>query len=324
MLGECGVLVAFGLVAWAPAAAGWQGPAAFKVGAATVSFTPPRAGALAHDPADCDSTGTFNGPRHFAFEEPYKDQQSSGLYGFGDDSICGALACILIAWAPGAAAWQGPASFKVGAATVSFTPPPAGALAHDPADCDSTGTFNGPPPLRVRGALQGPAVLGPLRLRRPVRRLQRQRALGREPARRRRRLAALLQPRRRQRRRPSDGRLERRADDRGGGARQRGGVQRLPPADPPAGRGRRCPPRRDLHQLQPRRVGPGHDRDLRRQPADVERQRILRRLHGSEGGDGHRAGREPRRARRRSATPRPRSPRTCVSAGRRTPSSTTS
>ena len=30
------------------------------------------------------------------------------------------------------------------------------------------------------------------------------------------------------------------------------------------------------------------------------------------------------RARRRSATPRPRSPRTCVSAGRRTPSSTTS
>ena len=148
-------------------------------------------------------------------------------------------------------------------------------------------------PLRVRGALQGPAVLRPLRLRRPVRRLQRQRALGRQPARRRRRLAALLQPRRRQRRRSSDGRLERRANDRGGGARQRGGVQRLPPADPPAGRGRRCPPRRDLHQLQPRRVGPGHDRDLRRQPADVERQRILRRLHGSEGGDGHRAGRGP-------------------------------
>src|SRR3954449_308653 len=82
-----GVLVALGLVAWAPAAAGWQGPAAFKVGAATSSFTPPHAGALAHDPADCDSTGTFNGPRHFAFEEPYKDQQASGHYDFGDEFV---------------------------------------------------------------------------------------------------------------------------------------------------------------------------------------------------------------------------------------------
>ncbi len=86
-LATCGVLVAFGLIAWAPAAAGWQGPAAFKVGAATASFTPPHAGALAHDPADCDSTGTFNGPRHFAFEEPYKDQQASGHYDFGDDFV---------------------------------------------------------------------------------------------------------------------------------------------------------------------------------------------------------------------------------------------
>ena len=43
-----------------------------------VSFTPPRAGQLANDPADCDHTGQFNGPRKFAFEEPYKDRRARG------------------------------------------------------------------------------------------------------------------------------------------------------------------------------------------------------------------------------------------------------
>ena len=65
-----------------------HGPATFRAGAAVTDFTPPPAGALAHDPADC-AAGTplesvFNGPRHFAFEEPYVDQQNSGHYDLGD------------------------------------------------------------------------------------------------------------------------------------------------------------------------------------------------------------------------------------------------
>jgi hypothetical protein len=58
--------------------------ASFRVGAASVSFTPPRAGKLANDPADCDRTGAFDGPRKFAFEEPYKDAQGSGHFDGGD------------------------------------------------------------------------------------------------------------------------------------------------------------------------------------------------------------------------------------------------
>jgi hypothetical protein len=75
------------LLAGASPAVAWHGPAKFRVGAAAVSFTPPRAGKLTHDPSDCDSTGTFDGPRSFAFEEPYKDQQSSGHYDFGDGFV---------------------------------------------------------------------------------------------------------------------------------------------------------------------------------------------------------------------------------------------
>src|SRR4051812_29932415 len=58
--------------------------ARFRVGAASVGFTPPRAGKLANDPADCDRTGAFDGPRKFAFEEPYKDVQGSGHFDSGD------------------------------------------------------------------------------------------------------------------------------------------------------------------------------------------------------------------------------------------------
>jgi hypothetical protein len=71
----------------APATAGAassHGGAPFRVGAATVSFTPPRAGKLAKDPADCGPSGAFDGPRKFAFEEPYKDQQGSGHFDPGD------------------------------------------------------------------------------------------------------------------------------------------------------------------------------------------------------------------------------------------------
>jgi hypothetical protein len=62
-------------------------PARFRVGAASASFTPPPAGKLADDPADC-ATGAqraqYSGVRKFAFEEPYTDQQGSGHYDLGD------------------------------------------------------------------------------------------------------------------------------------------------------------------------------------------------------------------------------------------------
>ncbi len=52
-----------------------------------MSFTPPAAGKLADDPADCDPSGTYDGPRDFAFEEPYSDQQGSGHYDLGDPYV---------------------------------------------------------------------------------------------------------------------------------------------------------------------------------------------------------------------------------------------
>src|SRR6516162_3077757 len=59
--------------------------ASFRVGAAVQSFAPPvRGKAPGGDPADCDHTGTFNGPRQFAFEEPYVDLQHDGHYDPGD------------------------------------------------------------------------------------------------------------------------------------------------------------------------------------------------------------------------------------------------
>ena len=56
----------------------------FRAGAASVSFTPPAAGKLANDPADCAAPPTYDGRRDFAFEEPYEDQQGSGHYDPGD------------------------------------------------------------------------------------------------------------------------------------------------------------------------------------------------------------------------------------------------
>lgn len=53
------------------------------------SFTPPAFGSIQSDPADCvpPADSKFNGPRQFAFEEPYIDQQGDGHYDPGDPFI---------------------------------------------------------------------------------------------------------------------------------------------------------------------------------------------------------------------------------------------
>ena len=71
-------------VAACPAIAAAHGGMPFRAGAASVSFTPPAAGKLANDPADCTAPSTYDGRRDFAFEEPYDDQQGSGHYDPGD------------------------------------------------------------------------------------------------------------------------------------------------------------------------------------------------------------------------------------------------
>jgi hypothetical protein len=62
-------------------------PGQFRVGAAIESFTPPAQGKLANDPADCVHSAAFNGPRPFAFEEPYIDLQHDGHYDPGDPFV---------------------------------------------------------------------------------------------------------------------------------------------------------------------------------------------------------------------------------------------
>src|SRR3954454_893763 len=57
--------------------------ALFKVGAAVASITPPARGAIAHDPPNCSAPGD-NGPRRFAFEEPYADAANVRHYALGD------------------------------------------------------------------------------------------------------------------------------------------------------------------------------------------------------------------------------------------------
>jgi hypothetical protein len=79
--------IAIGLVVALPASATASAPAKFDVGAASVSFTPPAAGKLANDPADCATpaqAAQYNGPRGFAFEEPYTDQNGNGDYDLGE------------------------------------------------------------------------------------------------------------------------------------------------------------------------------------------------------------------------------------------------
>jgi hypothetical protein len=67
--------------------------ASFQVGAAVESFTPPirpPVGSVPGDPADCAPDpvlrSTYNGPRHFFFEEPYVDLEHSGHYDGPDPS----------------------------------------------------------------------------------------------------------------------------------------------------------------------------------------------------------------------------------------------
>ncbi len=56
----------------------------FVVGAAAVDITPPLASVATSNPANCDTTGTFNGPHLFSLEEPYKDLNGNGRYDAGD------------------------------------------------------------------------------------------------------------------------------------------------------------------------------------------------------------------------------------------------
>jgi hypothetical protein len=72
-------------------ASGYRGPyhheagASFRVGAAVQSFSPPLRGRVpGGDPADCDTSGQFTGPRTFAYEEPYGDLKNDGHYDLGD------------------------------------------------------------------------------------------------------------------------------------------------------------------------------------------------------------------------------------------------
>jgi hypothetical protein len=59
--------------------------APFRVGAAVASFTPPAFGDVrGGDPANCGHPAQYNGPRPFAFEEPYVDAHHDGHYDPGD------------------------------------------------------------------------------------------------------------------------------------------------------------------------------------------------------------------------------------------------
>ncbi len=82
---------ALALAALLTPAGGYHGPyhhgaaAHFRVGAAVESFSPPLRGqAPGGDPADCDHTGSFDGPRQFAYEEPYVDVNHNGHYDPGE------------------------------------------------------------------------------------------------------------------------------------------------------------------------------------------------------------------------------------------------
>jgi hypothetical protein len=83
-----GTLVLFlscGLILSLTAPVARTADASFEVGAAVANISPPAHGqAPGGDPAECDPTGTYNGPRLFAFEEPYVDLEHRGHYELGD------------------------------------------------------------------------------------------------------------------------------------------------------------------------------------------------------------------------------------------------
>jgi hypothetical protein len=58
----------------------------FVVGAAAADITPPLAADTPSNPADCDTTGLYNGPHLFSLEEPYQDLNGNGHYDAHDPS----------------------------------------------------------------------------------------------------------------------------------------------------------------------------------------------------------------------------------------------
>jgi hypothetical protein len=71
-----------------PGAAHHGSAAAFRAGAAVQSFTPPLHGQVpGGDPADCAHPASYDGPRPFAFEEPYIDVNHDGHYDPSDPYI---------------------------------------------------------------------------------------------------------------------------------------------------------------------------------------------------------------------------------------------
>src|SRR2546428_5475017 len=61
--------------------------ARFLVGASAADITPPLAATAASNPADCDVSGTYNGPHLFSLEEPYQDLNGNGQYDAGDPTV---------------------------------------------------------------------------------------------------------------------------------------------------------------------------------------------------------------------------------------------
>src|SRR5262249_36408525 len=60
----------------------------FVAGASVVDITPPLAATATANPANCDTTGTFDDPHLFSPDEPYQDLNHNGRYD-GDPSTGG-------------------------------------------------------------------------------------------------------------------------------------------------------------------------------------------------------------------------------------------
>src|SRR5215468_3229284 len=71
---------AIALAALALARARTGAAGSFVAGASVADITPPLAASATSNPADCDTTGTFDGPHLFSLEEPYRDLNGNGRY----------------------------------------------------------------------------------------------------------------------------------------------------------------------------------------------------------------------------------------------------